>query len=102
MVRLEFLSQMADVHVDRAVEGCRLAVVKALHELVPRNDSTGGAHQHFQNVEFESGHLDSLSILEDLAAPRIENDAIDLQAPRIGWGFRLDTPQDGPDARGQL
>src|ERR1017187_4687723 len=45
---LQLLAQVADVHVDGAIEGCGFAVIEILHEGVAGEDAAGGAHQHFE------------------------------------------------------
>ncbi len=99
---LQLLAQMADVHVDGAIERRGLAVVEILHQGVARKHASGGAHQHFQNVELEGGQLHALAGGEDLAGAGVERDAVDFQA-RIGRGrTRFIAAQDGADARGQF
>src|SRR5579862_2037829 len=64
---LQFLAQMADVHVDGAVKGRGFAVVEAFHQAVARYDPPGIAHQLFQDIEFQGGHFHRLSVASDFA-----------------------------------
>ncbi len=57
-------AQMADVHVDGAVERRGFAVVEALHQSVARNHVAGVSHQLFQNIEFQRCDLDRLAVAE--------------------------------------
>src|SRR5579872_7019078 len=98
---VELLAQVADVHVDGAIEGRSLAIVKVLHEGVAREYAAGRAHQHFEDIEFEGGELHLLSVGDDFTGAGIERHAIHLQARRRGGagGPRLVASQDGADAR---
>src|SRR5579885_2720574 len=75
----QLAAQMADVHVDRTVEGRGLAVVQAFHQIVLGNHPAGALHQQLENVEFEGGQLDRLAVHQHLTGTRIEHHAVDLE-----------------------
>src|SRR5204862_3636787 len=99
---LELLPQVTDVHVDGAVEGGGFAVIEVLHQGVAREHPPGGAHQQFQNVEFERSKVDPLTRDDDLTGARIERDAVHLDPAPGCRGARLVAPQDRADTRRQL
>src|SRR5688572_6839902 len=54
----ELPAQVTDVHVERSFVRCGLALIEYACELVARDDSADGAHQHFENRELRRGQLD--------------------------------------------
>ena len=72
--------QVADVHVDGAVEGCGFAVVEVFHQSVAREHVPGVPHQQLQDVELERGELDRFALDERLTRAWIERHALDFKA----------------------
>src|SRR5690606_26377489 len=79
-IALEFLTQMADVHVHGAIEWRRLAVVERFHQRIAREHSSGPAHELLEDVELERGEFDAAPVAPHFARTRIERDAIDVDA----------------------
>src|SRR5579871_5995251 len=72
LAAVQLFAQMADVHVERAIEGRRFAAVKIFHECVAGKNVARGAHQQLKDVELESGEIDGLTGGEDFARAWIE------------------------------
>src|SRR5512135_2784152 len=77
---LDLLAQMADVHVDRAVERRRFAVVEIFHQAIAGKDTPRVAHQHLKNIELKRGEVDAAASGQYFAAPRIQRDPVHFQA----------------------
>src|ERR1039458_9045163 len=99
---LQLLAQVADVHVDGAIEGCGFAVIEILHEGVAGEDAAGGAHQHFENIEFEGGEFDAFAVGDHFAGAGVERDAVAFNAVGGRRGTGLVAAQDGANAGGEF
>src|SRR5690242_9548892 len=47
---VEFLAQVADVHIDRAVERRGFAVIEVFHEGIAREHAPGGPHEQLEDI----------------------------------------------------
>src|ERR1017187_9661519 len=60
-------ANVADMHVDGAVERRSLPVVEVLHQIVARDHPSRGPHQRFEDVELEGGEIHEFALRSDLA-----------------------------------
>ena len=61
-IRLDFHAQVADVHVQGAVQPGKAAVEQVIHQLGAGKHLPGRAHQHCQQVKFDRGQRDRLAV----------------------------------------
>jgi len=52
------LADFADVHVDAAVKGRKLAAEHGIHQTLARDDSPSFPQQHFQQIKFDRREVD--------------------------------------------
>ena len=65
----QFLTKIADVNVDDAIEGAELAAEHGFSELFAGDDVTSIAQQRFQQRELNAGHSE-LNIIHPCFASR--------------------------------
>src|SRR5919205_431164 len=107
----ELLAEVADVHVDAAVEDRQLAPEHLAHELFALDDEPGGAEQQDENLVLGVRQLDGPALAPDLPRALVHPHVSDAQARglarvrRLRGGLRAcwaRAPQDGLYARDQL
>jgi len=109
-VGLDLLAQPADLHVDRAIEGRRLAAACLLEQEVARQHAAGVSREGAQEVELAAGqrHVFAARIGEaarsDVQLPTREAQAVGRGRHRRGSRRRLgrQAPQHRLDPRDQL
>ncbi len=83
----QFLAKLADVHVNAAVEGRKLAAEHDIHQALSRNHAAGLAQQDLKQIELDRSQLDRLPLLANGTGGRIEFDIPYLQQLR-NYAFR--------------
>ena len=68
---------MTDVDIEEAIVGCCFAFEKGGGNLFTRHDAAGGAHEHFEEIEFSSGKIYEFVIKVRLAGGGIQADVAD-------------------------
>src|SRR5262249_3384902 len=68
----ELFADLADVHIDAAVEGGKLAAEHYIDEVLAGHDASRFAQQNVQEIEFHGGQLYRFAILADDACGRIK------------------------------
>src|SRR5207248_2569403 len=91
-IDLELFAQAPDLHVDRAIEGRRLAAACVLEQEVARQHASRVAHEGAQQIELPAGetHL-SLLAVEQAARGGVEFEAMEaktLLLDRGSWAHR--------------
>src|SRR5215831_3324462 len=99
---LQLLSEMTDVHVERALVRGGGTLIESGRQLVAADGSSGGTNENLEYVELQRGDCERLAKIERL--PRL---GIELQAGRLygirGGRFRMPcSSQNGSDARQQF
>src|SRR3954452_10691562 len=97
----ELLAEVADMHVEHAVEGRGRALVKDGGQLLARDDAAGGTDEGLEQVEFGRRRLGQPPVDPDLTLAGDQPHAAHLQLLRHGRRS-AGTPQDGPDPREEL
>src|ERR1019366_4746398 len=96
---LELLAQMTNMHIEKTIVRCGIALEESPGDLVARDDAAGGAHKHFEEIELKRGELDGRAGGPGLASGGVELDVADYNhfgcVPVGGIG----ATQDGADAR---
>src|SRR5208282_6768590 len=70
----EFLADLADVHVDAAVKGRKLAAEHGVHQTFAWDHAPSLPQQHFQQVKLNRGKVDGLTVTAHAARGWIEFD----------------------------
>src|ERR1039458_10688376 len=73
---LELLAQMTNMHIEKTIVRCGIALEESPGDLVAGDDAAGGAHEHFQQVELQRGELDGRAGGPGLAGGGVELDEI--------------------------
>ena len=57
----QLFADLADVHIDAAIEGRKLAAEHGIHQPFARHHASGLAQQHFQQIELDRSQIHGLA-----------------------------------------
>jgi len=104
----QLLADFADVHIDAAVEGGKLAAEDGIHQVLAGHDASSFAQQDVQQIKSDGGQLDRLAILANDSSGRIKlnitdpHDFGDLSLDGSALFSGLGSTQDGTNAGHQF
>jgi hypothetical protein len=86
--RAQFSAEIADMRIDAAIEGGKLAAQNGPNQLLAREHGACGVEKGLEKVEFDSGEVDGLAFAEGHARALIELNVLDRQTlARAGPGL---------------